>query len=88
MDESAVSKPIMKDVPVVDHPPPLVTSSRAVLASFFGAITSSGMMMANNPTTCRIKMGISAIGRIFDKKTLTPIAIATAAITSRVPCHG
>lgn len=88
IEDSAVSRPIMKLVPVVDHPPPLVTSSRAVLASFLGAMTRSGMMMANNPTTCKIKMGISANGRIFDKKTLTLIAIATAAITSKVPCQG
>ncbi len=84
---STVNKPIMKLVPVLLQPALLLISSKATLALFLGAMASKGMMMAKSPATWRTKMNHSAIGRVFDRKMLMAIAITTAAITSKVPCH-
>lgn len=84
---STVNKPIIKLVPVLLQPALLLMLRRATLALFLGAIARSGMIMAKSPATWRTKMNHSAIGNVFDRKILMAIAITTAAITSKVPCH-
>ncbi|KAL8713115.1 MAG: hypothetical protein Q9220_002636 [cf. Caloplaca sp. 1 TL-2023] len=87
IDPRAVRRPIMKLVPVVAQPPLLVTVSKASFALFLGDMTSKGMQMAKTPSTWRINIGISARGKDLARKILMEMAIATAAMTSRVPCH-
>ena len=83
---SAVESPIIADTPVVAQPPLLLKSMRTD-ASARGAMTQSGMMMANRPQTWRMRTAPSMSGSLDARTVLKIMEKLMTAIVRSVPCH-
>lgn len=82
-----VSNPIMKAVPVLPHPSPMVNSVNTALAVDLGARASKGMTMANKPKQWSTKITTSSKGSLEARKVLKRIENREKAIVSSVPCQ-
>lgn len=82
-----VVKPIIADRPVLDQPPSLLNSSKAVCAFARGAITQRGIMMAKKPAKWRMRTMPSTRGSCTANAVLKMMENEMAAIVRSVPCQ-
>ena len=82
-----VERPTKVAVPALFHPPALLNSRNTECAEARGAITHSGIMMANRPTTWMIKIKPSIMGSLLARKVLKRMEKVVIAMTRRVPCQ-
>lgn len=82
-----VENPTSVAVPALFQSPPLLNSVNTSFALRRGPRTHSGIMIANRPHTCRIRINTSTNGSRLARNVLNMIENKVMAITSRVPCH-
>jgi hypothetical protein len=82
---SSALSPTLKDTPLVGQPPLLVNSAKTAFKFCRGAITQSGTMMANNPTTWRMSIIHSTKGSLLARKVLKKTVEIPTPITINVP---
>ena len=80
--------PTNQDVPLLLYPDRFVNCVQTKALSLIGARWTSGIMMAKNPTTWRMRKRPSSVGSSLTSTVLANKVRRSTANSMRVACHG